>query len=198
MTSNALDAGCVETWLAQARDGDAEAFGAVCEALTPRLLRQAFFLCRDEAQAEDLAQDTMVEAWKSLHRYNGSCQFFTWLCAIMLHRHHNLRRRQRPLALSSLGSDDAVLVSSLADQASDPRNNPDNQALSAEQAAHLRDCLEQLSPAHREVVYLRFYVDQSLQSIALATGCSLGTAKSRLFYALEHLRAMAANQVLVP
>ena len=45
---------------------------------------------------------------------------------------------------------------------------------------------------HREVVYLRFYVDESLDGIATALDCSVGTVKSRLFHALEKLRKMKA------
>jgi RNA polymerase sigma-70 factor (ECF subfamily) len=61
---------------------------------------------------------------------------------------------------------------------------------SAERAAFLRHCVEQLPPKHREVIHLRFYVDHSLDGIAAALGCSVGTVKSRLFHALDRLRAM--------
>ena len=61
------------SFLEQAQAGDAEAFGEVCLAYETRLLRQATALCGDAALAEDLAQDTLVEAWKCLRRYNGRC-----------------------------------------------------------------------------------------------------------------------------
>src|SRR6516164_9095586 len=88
--------------LDQARTGDPEAFGEVCRSLETRLLRQALSLCGNMSLAEDLAQDTLVEAWRSLRRYNGKCQFFTWLCAILLNRYRNSFRnnqaiRQTPL-----------------------------------------------------------------------------------------------------
>lgn len=85
--------------LAQA--GDAEAFGGICRAYETRLLRQAMMLCGDATQAEDLAQDALVEAWRCLRRYNGRCQFFTWLCAILLNRHRNQLRKKRPLPFSA-------------------------------------------------------------------------------------------------
>ena len=81
--------------LGQARAGDAEAFGEICRVHGTRLLRQAVALCGNLTLAEDLAQDTLVEAWKCLHRYNGRCQFFTWLCAILLNRYRNVRRANR-------------------------------------------------------------------------------------------------------
>ena len=90
------------SFVERAQAGDSEAFGGVCRLYETRLLRQAMTLCRNESMAEDLAQDTLVEAWKSLRRYNGRCQFFTWLCAILLNRYRNTVRRKRPLPLSSL------------------------------------------------------------------------------------------------
>jgi RNA polymerase sigma-70 factor (ECF subfamily) len=67
---------------------------------------------------------------------------------------------------------------------------PDAAAQLQEEAARLRQCVEALPRKHQQVIYLRFYVDDSLESIAAALGCSLGTVKSRLFHALEKLRRM--------
>jgi len=49
-----------------------------------------------------------------------------------------------------------------------------------------------LPAKHQQVIYLRFYVDDSLEGIAAALGCSVGTVKSRLFHALDKLRGMKA------
>src|SRR5208283_2727001 len=88
--------------LAQALAGDAEAFGELCRAFEPRLVRQSMTLCGDAPLAEELAQDTLVEAWRCLRRFNGRCQFFTLLCAILLNRYRNTVRQKRPLPFSSL------------------------------------------------------------------------------------------------
>lgn len=61
--------------LALARAGDAEAFDQVYRAHATHLLRQAMALCGNVALAEELAQETLVEAWKCLRRYNGRCEF---------------------------------------------------------------------------------------------------------------------------
>src|SRR5438128_11942434 len=88
--------------LDEAQAGDVEAFSEICRVYETRVLRQAIALCGDSTLAEDLAQDTLVEAWKCLHRYHGRCQFFTWLCAILLNRYRNTIRSKRPVPLSSL------------------------------------------------------------------------------------------------
>jgi RNA polymerase sigma-70 factor (ECF subfamily) len=181
-----------ESLLDQARSGDADAFCNLCRSLETRLLRQAISLCGDASLAEDLAQDTLIEAWKCLDRYNGRCQFFTWLCAILLNRYRNTLRKQQGLFLSKLaatkqnGSLDSL--AQLADQ--DPL--PDEEIQRHEQAALVRECIRALPEKHQQVIYLRFFVDDSLEGIAEALGCSVGTVKSRLFHALEKLRAMNA------
>jgi len=178
--------------LDKAQAGDAEAFCEVCRVYETRLLRQAMALCGDPALAEDLAQDTLVEAWKCLRRYNGRCQFFTWLCAILLNRYRNTVRSKRLLPLSSLGPDDRKEFQDSIDNLADRDASPDHAAQLRDQAALVRNCIQALPTKHQQVVYLRFYVDDSLEGIATALGCSVGTVKSRLFHALDKLRGMNA------
>ena len=178
--------------LDQARAGDAQAFCEVCRAYETRLLRQAATLCGNATLAEDLAQDTLVEAWKCLRRYNGRCQFFTWLCAILLNCYRNTVRRKRPMVYSALRAQDQDESQDRLNQLADKEALPDEAAARREQAVLVQRCIEALPAKHQQVIYLRFYVDDSLGSIAAALDCSVGTVKSRLFYALEKLRGMNA------
>jgi RNA polymerase sigma-70 factor (ECF subfamily) len=162
----------VDSFLTQARAGDAEAFGEVCRAYETRLLRQAFTLCRNETLAEDLAEDTLVEAWKCLRRYNGRCQFFTWLCAILLNRYRNTLRQQRTVPLSALGEQDQTQIQANLDLSADRAALPDQAVQLREQAALLEQCIQTLPAKQQQVIYLRFYVDDSLAGIAAALGCS--------------------------
>jgi RNA polymerase sigma-70 factor, ECF subfamily len=178
--------------LAQALAGDAEAFGELCRDHEARLVRQAMTLCGDPALAEELAQDTLVEAWRCLRRYNGRCQFFTWLCAILLNRYRNTVRRKRPLLFSAFAAHGSEEAPSALAELPAAGALPDEAAQRQDEAALLRKCVAALPPKHQEVIHLRFYVDDSLESIGAALGCSVGTVKSRLFHALDKLRAMNA------
>lgn len=181
-----------QSLLDRALAGDAEAFGEICRVHETRLLRQAMALCGDATLAEDLAQDTLVEAWKCLRRYNGQCRFFTWLYAILLNRHRNQLRQKRPLPLSAFARPDRdELQKNITDQA-DHDSLPDETAQLHEQAAQVRACIQALPAKQQQVIYLRFYADDSLEGIAAALGCSVGTIKSRLFHALDRLRGMNA------
>jgi RNA polymerase sigma-70 factor, ECF subfamily len=172
--------------LERARDGDADAFCELCSTLETRLLRQAMSLCVNASLAEDLAQETLIEGWKCLRRYNGRCQFFTWLCAILLNRHRNVLRKERSLPIMTL----STLEKSDCRSVADPEPLPDEVVERREQALLVHQCIRALPQKHQDVIYLRFYVDNSLEGIAAALGCSLGTVKSRLFHALEKLRSM--------
>src|SRR3954467_4686607 len=126
--------------LARARAGDAHAF---CELAAPhegRLLQQAFGLCRDQSTAEDVASETLVEAWRSLARYNGSCRFSTWLYAILLHRYQKTIRaaRSRPISLAWLPFVDAEKHLEVHDEAPAIEVSPPAAAAREEAAGLLR------------------------------------------------------------
>jgi RNA polymerase sigma-70 factor, ECF subfamily len=176
--------------LDQARAGDAEAFSEICRVHETRLLRQAVALCGNLTLAEDLAQDTLVEAWKCLRRYNGRCQFFTWLCAILLNRYRNALRANRLRPASIPGSWNQDEFEKCASNLTDHAALPDQAVELREQTVLVRQCVQALPAKHQQVIYLRFYVDDSLEGIAAALGCSVGTVKSRLFHALDKLRKM--------
>ncbi len=173
-----------------ARTGDAEAYGEVYRTYATRLLRQAMALCGNAARAEELAQDTLVEAWKCLHRYHGRCEFFTWLCAILLNRYRNSIRSNR--WAFTLGRREQAEFAAAVEKLADQGPWPDAAAELRERAALVRRCVETLPVKQQQVIFLRFYVDDSLEGIAAALGCSVGTVKSRLFHALDKLRGMNA------
>jgi RNA polymerase sigma-70 factor (ECF subfamily) len=178
--------------LERARAGDAEAFCEVCRGCETRLLRHAAMLCGNATLAEELAQETLVEAWRCLRRYHGRCQFFTWLCAILLNRYRNTVRRKRPMLLSVFRPRNPEEFQDHLGRLADEEATPDETAARRDQATLVQRCIEVLPAKHQQVIYLRFYVDDSLAGIAAALGCSVGTVKSRLFYALDKLRGMTA------
>src|SRR5439155_17289556 len=133
-----IEAPDARSLLDEAQEGNAQAFGELCRAYETRLLRQAIALCRNATLAEDLAQDTLVEAWKCLRRYNGRCQFFTWLLAILLNRYRNTVRTKRPVPESSLAGHELKEFQNSMHSITDPGASPDRAAQLREQAALVR------------------------------------------------------------
>jgi RNA polymerase sigma-70 factor (ECF subfamily) len=178
------------TLLNLACSGDGEAFCQICRDHESRLLRQSLVLCGNLASAEDLTQETLIEAWRSLHRFNGKCQFFTWLCAILLNRYRNSLRQRKPTSFSALNRGEGRELTHAMDLVIDNGASPDQAAQLREQSELVLGCIRVLPARHQQVLYLRFYANDSLEGIAAALNCSLGTVKSRLFRALEKLRRM--------
>lgn len=176
--------------VSRAQSQDAEAFSDLCRLHGGTLLRQATALSCNASVAEDLVQETLFEAWKCIRRYNGKCRFFTWLCSILLHRHRNLLRKRRPTPFSFLWRADRDRAEAGLVNIADLNLGPDESAQHNERADEILRSLERLPRKQREVIHLRFYAHESLEGIAAALGCSVGTVKSRLFHALERLRKM--------
>ena len=179
-------------WVHRAQRGDTEAFDRLCRLHGDRLMRQATLLCGDRSEAQDLVQETLVSAWKSIDRFNGRCQVFTWLCSILAHRHGDGLRRKAPTAWSRLFGTQREKVEEYLKAVPDPHPVPAASLEQSELVQHVMQNLLRLPEKQRVVVYLRFFADESLEGIAEALACSLGTVKSRLFHGLERLRLMSA------
>lgn len=160
------------------RHGDVAAFRELVATHAEPLWRCARALCRDDHDAEDLAQETLVEAWRSLARFDESLRFSTWLYGILRHRFLKARRKPRPVASGE-------------DQPADRPGRETPPTVAAEQVEEARlvqAAVAALPDEHRVVVEMRFFAGLSLDEIATLLGCPLGTVKSRLHYALEKLR----------
>lgn len=181
------DASETERLLALAVAGDADAFGQLCRIYQTRLFRQAMLLAGNMSTAEELTQETLIEGWKGLRRFQGGCRFFTWLCAILLNRYRNSVRVKRLIPFSELDAEQEAFQNRLDTEES---AGPDEIIQHQELRRRVRQCLAALPRKQQQVIYLRFYTGESLEGIAAALGCSVGTVKSRLFYALERLRSM--------
>ena len=176
--------------LTRARAGETWAFCRLAAEHEGRLLQQAGGLTLDQSAAEDLVSETLVEAWRSLARFNSACRFSTWLFSILLHRHQKaLRRaRSRPIPLAALPSAEADERRQAQENLPAASPSPAEEAMRNEAADRLRQAVQALPQKHQQVVLLRFFEDASLPEIAALLECSVGTVKSRLHYALEKLR----------
>ena len=167
-----------ERFVAALRGGDAEAARELVEAYGNRLFRSACLLCGNYADAEDLTQETFLQAMRSVERFRGDSNIYTWLHGILVNltRHHH-RKRKWLVFGADAGNEE---------RAAQPEAGHEMDLEAGGLA--LAEGLKKLSQAHREILVLRYYEQMKIGDIAEHLRISKGTAKSRLFYAVEKLR----------
>ena len=159
----------------RAQRGDEEAFAALVPGAVDRLLAVAYRILRDPDLAEDVTQQAMVIAWRKLPTLRDPERFDAWTYRLVVNACYAETGRSRiRLTPLRLVNDDAAVVDSLP-QAVD------------------RDRLERgfrkLSVAHRTIVVLHLHVGLPFEEIATMLEIPIGTARSRLHYALQALRS---------
>ncbi len=149
-----------------------------------RLLRSACLLCGNETEAQDLVQETYVQALKSAHRFRGDSAVYTWLHGILLNLCRRHFRKQKRLVFEEERVLKETIQPSLAEEI-------DRDFC----ATGLALAIQKLSPEHREVIVLRYYEDLKIEEIARQTGVSKGTVKSRLHYAVRCLEQLIPGEM---
>lgn len=137
----------------------------------------ALRLTSDPAAAEDVVQDVLVAVWQTAGKYRGDGKLKSWLLGIV---HHT--------ALKSLRRRSINISEEMESSLPDHEPLPEEQVQASQQSQLIRRGLQELSPEHRSVLELVFYQGLSLQETAEVCGCPVGTVKSRLNYARQHLR----------
>lgn len=163
----------------RALEGDRDAFGELVlrhQSAVRRFLRH---LARgDEALADDLAQDTFLQAWRRLGQFRGDAAFATWLLGIAHNHWRNARRKQREVALESAHLDHLETVPPAA-PASDLRQD-------------LAQAMQRLDPDEQTALHLTYQQGLSHSDIATVLGWPLGTVKTHLARSKEKLRTLLA------
>jgi len=169
--------------IALACAGNPAAYGVVVRRYSALAIRTAALLGAG-ADAEDVAQEAFVKAYRSLGRFRPGSSFRPWLLTIVTNEAHNRHRSSRRRADREIRPGVDL-----------PAAGPDELAESAERRAAVRAALEQLPTAQREVLVCRFLLDLDERETAQVLRLAPGTVKSRTSRGLRRMRPGLASLV---
>lgn len=162
--------------LARVADGDMAAMKALYMAHAEAVTRFVRMRVRDEAEAADIVQDTMLTVWRAAAAFEGRSTVRSWMLAMARNKTVDHIRKQARL---TLGEVDKRI----------PDGDPDPEmALGATQdAERLRACIQKLPERQRAVIHMAYFEEMSCSAIADVEDVPAGTVKSRIYHAKQLL-----------
>jgi RNA polymerase sigma-70 factor, ECF subfamily len=169
--------------------GDGAAYGILVDRFQRKIHRVAFAIVRDEGEADAITQDTFVQAYTSLARFQGRSELETWLTRIAINRSRDSLRRRRFVSLFAFrdGEDEPIL------EPVDERPDPERELLSSQLRAAIRKAERKLSAQQKIIFRLRHYENLALEEIADHLGLRAGTVRAHLFRAIHKVREELAG-----
>jgi RNA polymerase sigma-70 factor (ECF subfamily) len=161
-----------------------EEFETVALAHMNDLVRTATRVVRDRVEANDLVQETYLQAWKSFHRFEPGTNCRAWLYKIMFHVIHHHRRKTYRMNLRLVHEDEPGLEATLPYVPPVRENLDDEDVLAA---------FDKLPPHYRDVVLLVDVQELSYKEAADALDVPIGTIMSRLSRGRQMLRISLAD-----
>jgi RNA polymerase sigma-70 factor (ECF subfamily) len=172
----------------RARDGDRAAMSALMKRHNQAMFRTARAILRDDTQAEDALQEAWMRAFKSLGSFRGDSSLSTWLIRIAANEALMMRRRgvREAQVFPIDASGDATHA---MEEATMPRDEPEQQAQRAEVRRFLEARIDALPDLYRPVFMLRAVEELTVEETAAVLGIPEATVRTRFFRARALMRA---------
>jgi RNA polymerase sigma-70 factor (ECF subfamily) len=169
--------------VAAARDGSADAFGALVDRYRAPVVRLAYRLTRDPDEAKDIAQDSFLRAYRRLGEFRPDRPFARWLFVIARNASlDSIRRRRRAAHYAA------------KDEVPPAQVGPEELAVRNDEASRVHVALEALPAKYRDVLELYYIGDLRYREIAHELDIPIGTVKTYISRAKRRLRAELAPE----
>jgi RNA polymerase sigma-70 factor (ECF subfamily) len=169
----------------QARQGDSAAWEVLVQRYQQPAFRLAYLLLGDADEAEDVAQETFVRVFRALERFDPARPMLPWLLSITA----NLARNRRRSTGRFFGA-----LQRLVHENPGSGNAEENGHEQRWQSQALWEAVKRLNYNDQQVVYLRYFLELSVDETAQAMAIPTGTVKSRLHRAIERLRSVIEQE----
>ena len=183
------DATDEKTLIAGSAEGDMAAFEELVRRYERKITSVAYRLCGNREEGEDLAQETFIKAWRAIGGYRGQASFNTWIMAILTNLWRDRLRKKRVAEESledTVDSGEGAMQKQWKDDAPGPEAMSENQ----ETREVLGRMMQTLRQEYKEALILRDVQGFSYEEVAVITGSSLGTVKSRINRGRTQLKEM--------
>ncbi len=157
---------------------DKNAFALILDRYLASVYQFAYRYVQDREEAEDVAQEAFVRAWKNLKSFDASRNFKTWLFAIAKNAALDFLKKKKPLLFSRIIEDEERLDSFLAPYMGNAEL-PDEIFEGKLAAAEMGRALDALPPAYKKVLSMRYNDNLKFREIADALGEPIDTVKSK-------------------
>ena len=164
--------------------GEKHAFDLLISKYQHRIISLVGRYVHDHAEAQDVAQEAFIKAYRALRNFRGDSAFYTWLYRIAINTAKNwlVAQKRRPPSsdIDAVDAEQYDMDSRLKDKAT-----PENELLREEIKKTVYDTIAQLPEDLRTAIVLREMEGMSYEEIALTMECPIGTVRSRIFRARE-------------
>ena len=173
----------------RAQQGDKKAFGLLVEKYHRKLGRLLSRMIRDQAEVEDVVQESFIKAYRALNSFRGDSAFYTWLYRIGINTAKNylVGLGRRPQVMQEVDIDDVENF----DDGHEMRTmeTPETELMTKQIAQTVNDTMAGLPDELRVAITLRELEGLSYEEIAAIMQCPIGTVRSRIFRARETIAA---------
>jgi RNA polymerase sigma-70 factor (ECF subfamily) len=167
-----------------AASGSRDAFDAIVERHQRAIYQLCYRFVGRHEEANDLAQDVFLRAYRGMKQFKGGAALRTWLYRIGINVCLNRVASRRP-AIEPLDEHRGVR---------DPGADPASLLLGAERTERVRAAIRRLPPKQRATLVLRVYQELSHREIAVILGGTEGAVKANFFHALRNLRKLLGGE----
>ncbi len=168
--------------------GDVRAFDELVERYHGRIYGLTYNMTSNREDAEDLTQEVFVKAFEALPRFKGKSSFYTWLYRIAVNKTINYRKKRNRNRALSLDQFDQDIKTDDTYHDLTSKGSPLRNINLTELQERLNGALQKLSDKHRTVVVMHDMQGVPHEEIAKVVGASVGTVRSRLFYARRQMQ----------
>ncbi|HEY0162479.1 MAG TPA: sigma-70 family RNA polymerase sigma factor [Edaphobacter sp.] len=179
--------------IAEVLAGRTEVFHDLIRPHERSVYLMALSLLRNEAEAEDAAQETFIKAYRNLGRFRSESRFSTWLIAIVLNEARGRLRRKQPGLTDSIDDTEGPVTPA---QLTDWREIPSDSLERNEVRTLIRSAVDTLPLPYREVFVLRELEERNIQETAETLGITVASVKMRLHRARLMLQKQLAPQLI--